>query len=189
MKSTDFSLAEFDVIRQQVAAADPEQCERFVDELQRAKRIFVSGAGRSLLVMRMFAMRLMQSNHVTYMVGEVCTPSLRPGDLLVTSSGRGSTAVTHDLVRKAKKNGGRAALVTGNPNGTIAADADFVLVIPAMPPVAPGDAPATAFMKTHQWGNFYETASLIVLDGVIARIMEREGLTDEVIMYNHANLE
>lgn len=189
MRPIDFSLAELDAVRRQAAATDPGQCERFIDELQRAKRIFVSGAGRSLLVMRMFAMRLMQSNHVTYMVGEVCTPSLRPGDLLVASSGRGSTAVTHDLVRKAKKNGGRAALVTGNPGGAIAPDADFVLVIPPMPPAASDDPPAALFMKKHQWGNFYETASLIVLDGIIAGIMEREGVTDDVIMRNHANLE
>lgn len=189
MNAVQCSLAEFDVIRRQVAGVDPEACERLVDELQAAGRIFVGGAGRSLLSMKMFAMRLMQTNHTAFLVGEVCTPSIGTGDLLVVSSGRGETKVTLDVALKARKHGARVALITANPNGGIAAQADVVLVIPPPAGADAGDSPETAFMKRNLPGNFFETACIVVADGLIARVMEREGLTEAVVMRNHANLE
>jgi Predicted sugar phosphate isomerase involved in capsule formation len=189
MNAISLGLAEFEIIKKQVEGADPAACELLVDELQKAKRIFVGGAGRSLLSMKMFAMRLMQTNHTTFLVGEVCTPSIGAGDLLVVSSGKGETKVTLEVVKKARKNGARAALITTNPKGGIAAEADVVLTIPPAPGVAATDSPETAFVKENQSGNLYETASLIVTDGLISRIMEREGLTEAVVLSNHANLE
>ncbi|MDR0362718.1 MAG: SIS domain-containing protein [Planctomycetota bacterium] len=188
MNAVLYALAEFDVIRRQAAGVDPAACEAFVDELRAARRVFVGGAGRSLLSMKMFAMRLMQTNHAAFMVGEVCTPSIGRGDLLVVSSGKGATPVTLEMVRKARKNGARTALITGNPDGGIAAEADVVLAVP--PPSADGeDAAEAVFMKRNLPGNFFETACIVVGDGLIARIMEREGLDESVIMRNHANLE
>ncbi|MCC8180133.1 MAG: SIS domain-containing protein [Planctomycetes bacterium] len=189
MKPLDCSLAQLEIVRRQVENADAEACERLVDELQKAKRIFVGGAGRSLLSMKMFAMRLMQTNHVTYLVGEVCTPSIGEGDLLVVSSGRGETRVTLEVVKKAQANQARAALITSNPGGSIARIADVVLTIPPAAPVSDGDSPETIFVKQNQPGNLFETASLLVADGLVTRIMEREGLTEAVVMKNHANLE
>ncbi len=189
MNAITLGLAEFEIIKKQVAGTDPDACEVMVDELQKAKRIFVGGAGRSLLSMKMFAMRLMQTNHVTYLVGEVCTPSIGAGDLLIVGSGKGETKVTLEVVKKAKKNGARTGLITTNPNGSIAAEADVVLAIPPAGQVEASDSPETVFIKENQSGNLYETASLIVMDGLISRIMERENLTEAVVLRNHANLE
>ncbi len=190
MNPIRYALAELGVMRSLVEGVDSGVCEQFVDELQKAKRIFVGGAGRSLLSMKMFAMRLMQTNHETYLVGEVCTPSVRPGDLLVVSSGSGITLGTLELVRKARKNGGRAAVLTMNPTGPIAGEADFVLPVP--PPATAdteSESAESVFMKRHQKGNYFETVTILVTDGIIAAIMAREGYTDETIMSNHANLE
>ena len=189
MKSIQYALAELDIVRRQVADVDPAACERLVDELQAAKRIFVGGAGRSLLSMKMFAMRLMQTNHAAYLVGEVCTPSVGQGDLLVVASGRGETKVTLEVVRKAKKHGARTALITCAPFGSIAAEADIVLAIPPAATAEAGDGEETACVKRNQLGNFFETSCLMVADGLICGIMEREGLTEAVAFRNHANLE
>jgi 6-phospho-3-hexuloisomerase len=189
MHAIQYSLAEFDVIRRQVADTDPDACESLVNALQAAKRIFVGGAGRTLLSMKMFAMRLMQTNHTVFIVGEVCTPSIGTGDLLVVGSGKGETKVTLEVALKAKKNNASVALITSNASGSIAAAADIVLNIPLPTKVNATDAGETIFMKQNQPGNFFETACLIVTDGLIARIMEREGLTEAVVMRNHANLE
>lgn len=189
MNAVQYSLAEFDIIRRQVAGVDPIACEKLADELRAARRVFVGGAGRSLLSMKMFAMRLMQTNHAAFLVGEVCTPAIGPGDLLVVGSGSGGTAVTLEVVRKARKTGARAALITANPVGSIAAEADIVLAIPPPSASGAGDAVETAFMKRNLPGNFFETACIIVADGLIARVMERGGLDESAIMRNHANLE
>ena len=188
MNAVRYALAELDAVRLLVAGVDPAACDQLVDEIQVAKRVFVGGAGRSLLSMKMFAMRLMQTNHIAFMVGEVCTPSIGARDLLVAASGRGGTPSTLEVVRKARRNGARTALITGNPAGDIAAEADVVLAVPPAAGVDAGDGEAV-FMKRNLPGNFFETACLVVSDGLIARIMEREGLTDAVVMHNHANLE
>jgi Predicted sugar phosphate isomerase involved in capsule formation len=45
------------------------------------------GAGRSGLVAKAFAMRLMHLGMISYVVGETITPALQTGDLIVVLSG------------------------------------------------------------------------------------------------------
>ena len=59
-----------------------EQQEKLADEILNANRVFVAGAGRSGMMARCFAMRLMHMGLNAYMVGEVVTPSIAAGDLL-----------------------------------------------------------------------------------------------------------
>jgi len=47
-----------------------------------ASRIFIAGAGRSALVARFFAMRLMHGGYNVFVVGEIVTPSISKDDLL-----------------------------------------------------------------------------------------------------------
>lgn len=189
MNAVSCALAQLDAVRSQVAGVDPAACDRLVDELQTARRIFVCGAGRSLLAMKMFAMRLMQTNHDACLVGEVCTRAIGRGDLLLASSGGGETKTTLELVRKARLHGARTAVVTANPSGSIAAECDVTLAVPPTPAPDADDSPETAFMKQNLPGNFFETACILVCDGLIARVMERESLGHNDVMHNHANLE
>ena len=56
-----------------------------------ANRLFVMGAGRTGLALKMAAMRLMHLGLVVYVAGEVTTPAIGQGDLLL-----GSFRVGHD---------------------------------------------------------------------------------------------
>src|SRR6478752_8347358 len=67
------------------------QIEEVAFSLYRAKRIFVIGEGRSGLMGKSFAMRLMHLGATVYVVGETITPSIAEGDLLVAISGSGTT--------------------------------------------------------------------------------------------------
>ena len=67
-------------------ATDDGLVDKLVGELDKANRIFVTGAGRSGLVSRFFAMRLMHSKYKVYIVGEIFTPSIQSGDLFVVIS-------------------------------------------------------------------------------------------------------
>lgn len=57
--------------------------------IQKAKRVFVAGSGRSGLIASCFAMRLMQSGITAYRVGECTTPAIEADDLLLITSGSG----------------------------------------------------------------------------------------------------
>lgn len=74
-----------------------------VDMLDQAKRIFISGAGRSKLVGNFFAMRLMHGGYDVSVVGEIVTPSIKAGDLLIIISGSGETEQLIALPKKPRK--------------------------------------------------------------------------------------
>jgi 6-phospho-3-hexuloisomerase len=57
-----------------------------------ARRVFVTGAGRSGLALKMAAMRLMHLGLTVHVAGEVTTPAIGQGDLLLVASGSGTTA-------------------------------------------------------------------------------------------------
>ena len=77
-----------------------EQTVQLVDCIQQAKRIFIAGRGRSGLMVNCFAMRLMHMGKKVFVVGEIVTPSIEKGDLLLIASGSGETG---SLVSMAKK--------------------------------------------------------------------------------------
>jgi len=62
-----------------------------------SNHVFVMGAGRSGLVAKAFAMRLMQLGLSVYVVGEITTPAVLPQDVVIAISGSGETHTVADL--------------------------------------------------------------------------------------------
>ena len=58
----------------------------FIKKINSHDRIFVYGTGRSGLMLKAFAMRLMQIGLSSFVVGETTTPSVQKGDLLIIAS-------------------------------------------------------------------------------------------------------
>ncbi len=89
-----------------IAAALPrEEAGALARAIRRARRVFLGGMGRSGLMMRAFAMRLMQLGVEVHVVGDTTTPSIRRGDLLILGSrygrsGSGSTQMSRSLVKR-----------------------------------------------------------------------------------------
>jgi hypothetical protein len=57
-----------------------------------ANRVFVVGAGRTGLALKMAAMRLMHLGLVVHVAGEVTSPAIGRCDLLLVASGSGTPA-------------------------------------------------------------------------------------------------
>ena len=62
---------------------DRREMQRLVDVIAGANRLFVTGMGRSGLMARALAMRLMHLKLEVFVVGETTTPAIRKGDLLL----------------------------------------------------------------------------------------------------------
>lgn len=79
-------------LKKVIAVINSVDVDRFVRELVDAQRIFVAGKGRTGLQIKSFAMRLMHLGLEVFVVGDVTTPCIEAGDLLVIGSASGNTA-------------------------------------------------------------------------------------------------
>lgn len=173
-----------------------DEVSRFIEELLQAKRIYVMGAGRSGLVAKAFAMRLMHLGMISYVVGETITPALQKGDTIVVLSGSGKTRTIAEIVETAKEIGGRVSLITSNPDSVIGKMADSVVMIENYRDSMTDEAAEydiRQMLGEHRsfapLGTLFETAALTFCDAVISRLMEIT-LTDEsVLKGRHANIE
>jgi len=167
---------------------DPISVEKLVDEILSADRVFVAGAGRSLLMIRGLAMRLMQLDYKTFVVGETVTPAIKQGDLLVMSSGSGETSTMKVVAHNAKKMGAKLALMTIYPDSTIGKLADHVVQISAPTAKLSDNKAEEAFQPG---ANLFEQSVLILCDVVMIRLIEKTNLKNpnQLLMKRHANLE
>lgn len=147
------------------------------DRLPEAKRIYVTGAGRSGLVARMFAMRLMHAGLTSFVPGETNTPAADSGDLLVAISCTGETGYTDYLAQRARYLGARVVAITAEPNSTLAREADQAVIIPA-------DAEDIVLRAA-----VFEHATSLSLDAVFNVLSERFKVDAAAFKARHANLE
>ena len=97
--------------------------------------MLVVGDGRSGLVGKAFAMRLMHLGFSVYVVGETITPRLQPQDLLIVISGSGETAQPREVLRRANTVGARTLALTAARDSTIAQEADGGIYLHAGPEI------------------------------------------------------
>jgi 6-phospho-3-hexuloisomerase len=173
-----------------------EDVEKFIKELLHAKRIYVMGAGRSGLVAKAFAMRLMHLGFQAFVVGETITPSLSKGDIMVIFSGSGKTKTVADIAETAKEIGAKICLITSDADSRIGKISDCIVIIEHHRDAVTDDAAEfeiRQMMGDHKsfapLGTLFETASMIFADAVISRLMEITQ-TDEIALKNrHTNVE
>lgn len=110
-----------------VPRADIAELARRLNE---ARHVLVAGEGRSGLMAKAFAMRLMQLGLSVHVIGETTTPAITANDDLVAVSGSGSTPATIRVVQRAREIGATVLAVTANPDSPLASQARFVLCLP-----------------------------------------------------------
>jgi 6-phospho-3-hexuloisomerase len=169
-------------IRAEVTAAlariDPAGVQRFCDELLNARRVFIAGAGRSGLVGRMFAMRLMHLGRAAHVVGEATTPAIGKRDLLVALSGSGKTESVLTIAKLAKEQGAKVSAVSTSEKTPLARKAHSVLVVP-------GTRPADSRQLLH---SIFDQTLLLTLDAVTMMLAERLKQSQDSLAARHANL-
>lgn len=138
--------------------------------------VFVTGQGRSGLVGRMFAMRLMHLGLRCHVVGDTLTPAFRAGDCLVVISGSGRTPGSLHAARCAREQGGAVIAVTHTPAAPLAEMADLGLCVPV--------AGSAQFGGTR-----FEQACLIVMDAIVHTLARRDAGSFERMVALHANIQ
>jgi 6-phospho-3-hexuloisomerase len=166
---------------------DPEPLAQLRSSLREAPRIFVAGKGRSGLVMRAFAMRLMHLGRPVYIVDDVTTPAITQGDLLVIGSGSGRTVSLVQYAARAAEVGANVVLVTSAAASPIHEHARCVLHLTAPTPKRGADHDQPASLQP--MGSLFEQAMLLLLDMLIIQLMYDLDQDPERMFRRHANLE
>jgi 6-phospho-3-hexuloisomerase len=163
---------------------DEEVCVTLLEQMRAAKRIFVLGEGRSGLVMRMLAVRLMHLGLQVYVVGETTTPGVQPGDLLLTCSGSGETDITCLLAEKAVSAGAYLVAITANRDSRLARLASLVLYL-----ATPHKGDVTRIPSAQYGGSLFEQSALLLLEAIFLRAMLSWNADFASLWERHANLE
>ena len=164
---------------------DARAVDALCDELCAARRIATYGVGREGLMMRALCMRLAHLGLDAHVVGDMTTPPLRTGDLLLVSAGPGWFSTVEALLGVARGAGARVAAITAQPDGPVPRVADVVVHLPAQTMAddltgTPGVLPM---------GSLYEAAQLVAFDLVTLALRDRLGQTADEMRARHTNLE
>ncbi len=149
-----------------------------VETVVTAKHVFVYGVGRSGLAARAFAMRLVQLGIDCYFIGETITPVVHDGDAVLIVSNTGATMSANQVANIARRVGAQVIAVTGVRGSKLSHASNTVLLIQAN-----GGADQSRLAPL---GTLFEDACLILLDGIVAQVMERLRQTEADMRARHA---
>ncbi len=174
---------------------DNEAIKGMLQEILDAERIFLMGAGRSGLVAKAFAMRLMHLGFTVYVVGETTTPAVQEKDVVIAISGSGETRSIANLGKIVKDIGSTLITVTSKEESTLGRISDIAMVLPSK---TKNDLDAGGYLERNMRGDYknlpplgtaFEITSLVFLDSVIAQLITLTGASEAELKSRHTNIE
>jgi len=161
-----------------------EDLDRAADRIHASARVFVLGAGRSGLALRMTAMRLMHLGLAVHVVGDATTPAITGQDVLLVASGSGTTSGIVRAASTAAGVGAGVVAITTDRTSPLGELADAIIVIPA------ATKQDHAGMLSAQYsGGLFEQSLVLVGDALFDALWKMSGATAEELWPRHANLE
>jgi 6-phospho-3-hexuloisomerase len=164
---------------------DEQAVDSAVSVIAGAGRIALYGVGREGLQIKGLAMRLHHLGLKAAVVGDMTTPPVSGGDLLIVSAGPGGFSTVMGLMGVAAAAGARTLVVTAQPDGDAARRADHVLTIPAQ--TMANDRGTN--VSVLPMGSLFEGAQYILFEVMVLKLRERLGISTEAMRANHTNLE
>jgi len=164
-----------------VSKVDEQSLFQAADEISKEKRIFVLGEGRSGLMAKGFAMRLMHLGYIVYVVGETITPSIDKNDLVIAVSGSGKSKNVVSDTQKAKEKGCRILVFTSNLNSPLANISDVTVIVPG----TVKDDLGSNRKSIQLLSSLFDQSVHIVLDAVCLYLSKRDGITNETATKTH----
>jgi len=159
-----------------------DEVEELINALMNArsecKKILVLGAGRSGLIGKAFAVRLLHLGFKVYVLGDTIVPALRQGDIVIAISGSGRTKLVTDAAEVAKTLGAKVIALTSHRDSPLAGMADIVVEIPGRLKVSSeGDYFSRQILGIYEplspLASLFEVTTMTFLDGLIVELAHR----------------
>lgn len=157
---------------------DKKGIDEMVNSIISSRTIFVYGVGRSGLIGKAFAIRLVQLGLNVNFIGEMTTPMVREMDLVLLVSNTGETMSCVQTANIVRRVGAKVVAITSNPHSKLAHASNLVLEIPLFE-----DENRTKYAPL---GTLFEDAAFLFFDSLIPVLMERLGQTEASLRRRHA---
>ena len=173
---------------------DEEAINKFEDIIIGSNNIFVTGAGRSGLAAKAFAMRLMHLGLSAYVVGETISPAINRDDCIVAISGSGETNTIVSAAKIAKNRGSKVLALTSYPDSTLGQLADSYILVKGRTKKEVDDE---NYMKRQIHGNYtsltplgtaFELTTLVFIYDYFLELMEKMEQTEIDLKARHTVL-
>ena len=178
-------------------SVNPKQVESFTNALTSAyherRTIGVVGAGRSGLVAKAFAMRLMHLGFNVFVIGETITPAIGKDDVLLAISGSGDTALTVSSAQVAKHVGAKVISITSFPGSSLAELSDIVLIVPGrIQRAETDDYFSRQLLGIHEplapLGTLFELSTSILMDSIVVELMKSLKIGEKDMRNRHSTI-
>lgn len=176
---------------------DEEEITKMINAILNAESVFLIGTGRSELVGKAFAMRLMHLGFNVHVIGDATTPAIKKEDCLIGISGSGETKTVTIAAETAKELGTTVVGVTGNPKSTLGKHLDVTIFIDSKTkdtwkhhnPQVLEQVLKGNYRDLTPLGTLFEDTTYLFLDGLIAEFMARLGKKEIDLRKRHAIIE
>lgn len=163
-----------DEISSVLSKVDRNQMEEVVNLINKGTRIFVDGEGRSGLMGKGFAMRLMHLGYEVYAVGETISPAVDKGDIYFSVSGSGESGNVVLNTKKAKSKGCCIISITSKPQSTLSALSDRLIIVPGTTKGDNGEQRNSVQLLS----SLFDQSIHIVLDAICLMLSKKENISN-----------
>lgn len=164
-------------IQQSLETSKIDNRDDFIKQLLDAKKIFIYGVGRSGLVGKAFAIRLVQLGLKVFFIGETITPIVEPDDLVMIISKTGQTMSAIQTANIVGRVGAKVVVITAKETSKLAHASSLLIHLRDDSNTKSQMAPL---------GTLFEDTALVFLDGLIPDIMKALGETETNMRARHA---
>ena len=165
---------------------DDNRVNRSIELIAQSKKIVVFAGGREKLQIMGFAMRLFHMGLNISVEGDMTTPPVAKGDLLIVSVGTGYISTALALMEVAKNAGSSILMITAQPSGKCSKYADFILELPAQ---TMADDQGEKKSSVLPMGSLFEGALFILFEVMVLKLIDKLNINSEFMRSNHTNLE
>jgi 6-phospho-3-hexuloisomerase len=165
-------------VQEILEGVDSDVVGEIINSIISARSVFIYGVGRSGLVGKAFAVRLVQLGLNVHFVGEMTTPIVREMDLVLIVSNTGETMSCIQTANIVRRVGAKTVAITSNPHSKLAHASNLVLELPIME-----DDNRTRLAPL---GTLFEEAALVFFDSLVPVLMDRLGQSEASLRRRHA---
>lgn len=165
-------------IAETLGNVDESTKDEIIRLILKGDKIFIYGAGRSGLIGKAFAIRLVQLGLKVFFIGETTTPIVDDTDVALIISNTGETMSAIQTANIIRRVGAKVIVLTSRQTSKLAHAGSIVVNLSP-----PTDEETTVLAPL---GTLFEDSTLVFLDGIISQIMETRGDTESKMRGRHA---